>query len=109
MESDDASKIKVTRMGSQPWREVPAEYFTGSVRVDPLFETGKDEKVSRLCDLSTERAFRLAHASGRPNPDRVGPARAECSAGAIPSRKSDRETWCGFRQKIMSRYWAYNP
>lgn len=36
----DASKIKVTRVGVQPPREGPAEYFTGSVRVDPLYETG---------------------------------------------------------------------
>ena len=46
MESDDASKIKVTRMGSQPSREGPAEYFTGSVRVDPLFETGEKTNKS---------------------------------------------------------------
>ena len=46
VESDDASKIKVTRMGSQPSREGPAEYFTGSVRVDPLFETGEKTNKS---------------------------------------------------------------
>jgi quercetin dioxygenase-like cupin family protein len=46
VESDDASKIKVTRMGLQPSREGPAEYFTGSVRVDPLFETGEKTNKS---------------------------------------------------------------
>ena len=46
VESDDASKIKVTRMGSQPSRGGPAEYFTGSVRVDPLFETGEKTNKS---------------------------------------------------------------
>ena len=45
-ESDDASKIKVTRIGSQPSREGPADYFTGSVRIDPLFETGEKTNTS---------------------------------------------------------------
>ncbi len=34
----DAQKIKITRSGSQPSRQAPAENFTGSVRVDPLFQ-----------------------------------------------------------------------
>src|SRR5947209_4007589 len=29
----------ITRNGSQPSSKGPAEYFTGSVRVDPLFQT----------------------------------------------------------------------
>src|SRR5881396_1702586 len=28
----------ITRSGSQPSSQVPAEYFTGSVRIDPLFQ-----------------------------------------------------------------------
>jgi quercetin dioxygenase-like cupin family protein len=37
--SNDASqKVIVTRSGSQPSRNAPAQYFTGSVRIDPLFE-----------------------------------------------------------------------
>lgn len=31
--------IKILRSGSQPSRQAPAENFTGSVRVEPLFET----------------------------------------------------------------------
>jgi 4-carboxymuconolactone decarboxylase len=45
-ESDDVSKIKVTRIGSQPSREGPADYFTGGVRIDPLFETGEKTNTS---------------------------------------------------------------
>lgn len=38
---EDASrKIVVTHSGSQPSRAAPAEYFTGSVRLDPLFQAG---------------------------------------------------------------------
>jgi 4-carboxymuconolactone decarboxylase len=31
--------ITITRSGSQPTWQTPAQYFTGSVRIDPLFET----------------------------------------------------------------------
>ena len=30
--------MKIQRSGTQPSRKGPAEYFTGSVRIDPLFE-----------------------------------------------------------------------
>ena len=29
--------MQITRSGSQPSRKAPAEYFTGAVRIDPLF------------------------------------------------------------------------
>jgi 4-carboxymuconolactone decarboxylase len=33
----DQGAIRIMRRGSQPSRQAPAENFTGSVRVDPLF------------------------------------------------------------------------
>jgi 4-carboxymuconolactone decarboxylase len=36
--SNQAQTITITRSGSQPSRQAPAEYFTGSVRIDPLFQ-----------------------------------------------------------------------
>jgi 4-carboxymuconolactone decarboxylase len=36
--AQDSQAIKITRSGSQPSRQAPAENFTGSVRVDPLFQ-----------------------------------------------------------------------
>ena len=42
--SGEASqKIHVTRSGQQPSAKGPAEYFTGSVRVDPLFRSGPSD------------------------------------------------------------------
>jgi quercetin dioxygenase-like cupin family protein len=38
--------IKITRSGSQPSRPGPAEYFTGSVRRDPLFDANTPSRVS---------------------------------------------------------------
>jgi 4-carboxymuconolactone decarboxylase len=36
--AEDSQMIKITRRGSQPSRQGPAENFTGAVRVDPLFQ-----------------------------------------------------------------------
>ncbi len=33
------SKMNITRIGTQPSAKGPAEWFTGSVRIDPLFQT----------------------------------------------------------------------
>ena len=35
----DAATIRIVRGGTQHSRKAPIEYFTGSVRIDPLFET----------------------------------------------------------------------
>jgi quercetin dioxygenase-like cupin family protein len=38
--------IRITRAGSQPSARGPAEYFTGSVRVDPLFPATAPSRMS---------------------------------------------------------------
>ncbi|HEU4390608.1 MAG TPA: carboxymuconolactone decarboxylase family protein [Blastocatellia bacterium] len=38
--------IRITRRGSQPSRQGPAENFTGSVRVDPLFQANAPARTS---------------------------------------------------------------
>ena len=42
----DPQTIIITRSGSQPSRQGPAANFTGSVRVDPLFQAQDPSKVS---------------------------------------------------------------
>jgi quercetin dioxygenase-like cupin family protein len=42
----DSQKITVTRRGSQPSSQGPAEYFTGSVRIDPLFQPRDPARAS---------------------------------------------------------------
>jgi hypothetical protein len=37
--------MEIKRSGSQPSRKGPAEYFTGDVRVDPLFEVPDPGRV----------------------------------------------------------------
>ena len=38
--------MEIKRSGSQPSRKAPAEYFTGAVRVDPLFQASDPARVS---------------------------------------------------------------
>src|SRR6266568_8366708 len=44
--SEPSQAINVTRSGSQPSRQGPAENFTGSVRVDPLFQANAPARAS---------------------------------------------------------------
>ena len=42
----DAKSIKITRSGSQPSRQAPAENFTGSASVEPLFEANAPARAA---------------------------------------------------------------
>ena len=44
--SEASQTISITRSGSQPSAKGPAEYFTGSVRVDPLFKANDPSRTS---------------------------------------------------------------
>lgn len=45
-EAPDSQSIRITRSGSQPSRQGPAENFTGNVRVDPLFQAKAPARAS---------------------------------------------------------------
>ena len=38
--------MEIKRSGSQPSRQGPADYFTGTVRIDPLFDAPDPQRVS---------------------------------------------------------------
>lgn len=44
--AQDSQAIRIARRGTQPSRQGPAEYFTGSVRVDPLFQAQAPARTS---------------------------------------------------------------
>jgi 4-carboxymuconolactone decarboxylase len=44
--AQDSQAIKIVRNGSQASRSGPAEYFTGSVRIEPLFEATDPSRAS---------------------------------------------------------------
>ena len=38
--------MEIKRIGSEPSRKAPAEYFTGTVRIDPLFQAPEPARAS---------------------------------------------------------------
>ena len=44
--NQDAQTITITRNGTQPSNKGPAQYFTGAVRVDPLFPAREPSRTS---------------------------------------------------------------
>lgn len=44
--SNDPQKIVITRKGSQPSSKGPAEYFTGTVRINPLFRANDPTRAA---------------------------------------------------------------
>jgi 4-carboxymuconolactone decarboxylase len=44
--AQDSQTIRIIRKGSQPSRQGPAENFTGSVRVDPLFQSNAPSRAA---------------------------------------------------------------
>ena len=38
--------MEIKRCGSQPSRSGPSDYFTGTVRIDPLFDAPDPQRVS---------------------------------------------------------------
>ena len=58
--------MEIKRIGSQPSGKGPADYFTGTVRIDPLFEAPDPARVARRQrHVRAGRPHRLAHASAR--------------------------------------------
>jgi quercetin dioxygenase-like cupin family protein len=44
--NEESQTIRIVRSGSQPSRDGPAEYFTGSARIDPLFAAQEPSRSS---------------------------------------------------------------
>jgi hypothetical protein len=66
--AQDSQAIRITRRGTQAPRQGPAENFTGSVRVDPLFQANapaRDNGVTQ--EELIETITHLAFYSGWPN------------------------------------------
>jgi uncharacterized protein DUF2255 len=60
--------MQIARAGSQPSAKGPDDWFTGTVRIDPLFQA---HPPGPSCGCGRDiRAYRVAHPSARPNADR---------------------------------------
>src|SRR5213080_1014827 len=88
----------ITRSGSQPSSTGSAQYFTGSVRIDPLFQAKDPSRASGArvtFEPAHERHGTPTHwarpSSSRPDPD-------GCSNGVVKSKKSGRAMLSGSRR-----------
>ncbi len=63
----DTQTIRITRSGAQPSRQGPAENFTGSVRIDPLFGANDPARASgsRVTFEPGARTARHTHPLGQ--------------------------------------------
>ena len=44
-------QMRITRAGTQPSQKGPADWFTGTVRIDPLFQAETPGRVGRARDV----------------------------------------------------------
>lgn len=58
--AQDSQMIKIVRSGAQPSRQGPAENFTGSVRVDPLFQANAPARAASSLLVTFEPGARSA-------------------------------------------------
>ena len=96
---DQGAIMEIRRSGSQPSGKGSADWFTGTVRIDPLFQPTSPARAAR-CQrhLRAGRADGVAHASAGSDADRDVRRRAARSAGAARSRRSGRATSSGSRR-----------
>ena len=77
--------MDIRRIGTQPSGTGPAEYFTGKVRVDHLFEASDPARARCQRNLRARRSDSVAHAPVRPSPGGDGRLRP-CTALGRPDR-----------------------
>jgi hypothetical protein len=79
-------KREIKRSGSQPSGKGPADYFTGTVRIDPGFQA-KDPARALGVSVTFEplRSDSVAHAPAGPDPDRDRRLRS-CTTLGRPDR-----------------------
>ena len=95
--ADEAKKSQtITRAGSQPSVKGPAEYFTGNVRVDPLF-TAKDAAPFSGSYVTFEPGARSAwhtHPTGQHLIVTAGVGRTGEWGGRVEEIKTGDVIWC---------------
>ena len=78
--------MEITRIGSQPSAKGPADWFTGTVRIDPLFQATRPGTCGRCQRHVRARGpDGVAHPSAGADPDRHGRLRLG-PAGGRPGR-----------------------
>jgi hypothetical protein len=91
--------MEITRSGSQPSSKGAAEYFTGAVRLDPLFEAPDPARVVGA-SVTFEPGARTAWHSHQASPD---PARDGWLRPGTALGRPDRGYSTGGRDLVCAR------
>src|SRR5438552_11846147 len=97
----DANDITISRNGSRPSVKAPAEYFTGTVRVDPIFKSPLEPHASGSC-VTFEPAARSAwhtHPRGQTLVVTSGTGRIQRWGGPIEEIRPGDVVWIPPGQK----------
>jgi quercetin dioxygenase-like cupin family protein len=79
--------MEIKRTGSQPSAKGPAEYFTGTVRIDPLFDPPAPARFRRQCTAWH------THPLGQTLIVTAGCGRAQCLGGPIEEIRPGDVIW----------------
>jgi quercetin dioxygenase-like cupin family protein len=98
---EGAPTLRIARSGSQPSAKGPAEYFTGTVRIDPLFPANAPARVSGA-SVTFEPGARSAwhtHPLGQTLIVTSGVGRVQLWGGAIEEIRPGDVVWIPPGQK----------
>jgi quercetin dioxygenase-like cupin family protein len=87
--------LSIARSGTQPSQKGPAEYFTGSVRIDPLFQTKESTRASGAY-VTFEPGARTAwhtHPLGQNLIVTAGVGRVQIEGGSIEEIRAGDVVW----------------
>ena len=87
--------MEIKRIGSQPSNKGPADWFTGTVRIDPLFQPN-DARRAAAATVTFEPGARTAwhtHPLGQTLIVTAGCGRAQCWGGAIEEIRPGDVIW----------------
>jgi quercetin dioxygenase-like cupin family protein len=95
MKSTSSMNMTITRNGSQPSGKGPAEWFTGTVRIDPLFQP-KDSTRAAAASVTFEPGARTAwhtHPLGQTLIVTAGCGRVQVEGGPIEEIRPGDVVW----------------
>jgi len=91
----EGSTMKITKLGSQPSGKGSSDWFTGTVRVDPLFQTDDPARVTGGC-VTFEPGARTAwhtHPLGQTLIVTAGVGRVQREGGPIEEIRAGDLVW----------------
>ena len=89
--------MEIKRIGSQPSSKGPPDWFTGTVRIDPLFQVHPPARANGASVTFEPGARTLGHPSLRADVNHHRPAAAGCNKRGVPWKRCIQATWSGSR------------